>query len=145
MVRPTHSKFKLRYCKETLASFLFVTVLDDVLRRSQRDTATNRTVILCFVLMKDTLTHSFFFVPQVSHKASTRERHCYLFAACLVMVSQISLHAFISFSMFLRQVSLGRPLSRFPSGVLRRAVLGSVSSGIRHTHATVISSSSQLG
>ena len=80
-----------------------------------------------------TLTHSVFFVPQVAHKASTRERHCCRFAACLVMVSQVSVHDFISFSMVLRQVSLGRPLFRFPSGVQRRAILGSASVGIRHT------------
>ena len=78
-------------------------------------------------------THSVLFLPQVAHKTSTRERHCCRFAACLVMVSQVSPHAFISFSMVLRQVSLGRPLLRFPSGVQRMAILGSASCGIRHT------------
>ena len=58
-----------------------------------------------------TLTHLVLFMPQVVHKASTRERHCCRFAACLVMVSQVSPHAFISFSMVLRQVSLGHLFS----------------------------------
>ena len=78
-------------------------------------------------------THSVLSVLQVAHKASTRERHCCRFAACLVMVSQVSRHAFISFSMVLRQVSLARPLFRFLSGVQHRAILGNASCGIRHT------------
>ena len=72
-------------------------------------------------------------MPQVTHKTSTRERHCCQFVACLVMVSQVSPHAFISFSMVLHQVSLGRPRFRFPFGVQRMAILGSASGGIRHT------------
>ena len=71
-------------------------------------------------------------MPQVAHQASTRERHCCQFAACLVMVSQVSPHAFITFSRVLRQVSLGRPVFRFPYGAQRRAILGSASGGIRH-------------
>ena len=35
--------------------------------------------------------------------------------------------------MVLRQVSLGRPLFHFPSGVQRRAILSSASGGIQHT------------
>ena len=79
-------------------------------------------------------TNSVLFVPQVIHKASTRERHCCRFVACLVMVSQVSLHAFISVSTVLSQVSLGRLLFRFPSCVQCKAILGSASDGIRRKY-----------
>ena len=49
------------------------------------------------------------------------------------MVSKVSPHAFISFSIVLRQISLRRPLFHFPSDVLRMAILGSASGSIRHT------------
>ena len=53
------------------------------------------------------------------------------------MVSQVSLHDFISSSVVLRQVSLGRPLFCFPSGVQRRAILGSASAPVISIFSTV--------
>ena len=55
-------------------------------------------------------------------------------SACLhLFLHGLILYKSMSFSMVLRQVSLGRPRFRFPSGVQRMAILGSASGGIRHT------------
>ena len=65
--------------------------------------------------------HSVLFVPRVIHKASTRERYCYRFAACLVMVSQVCPLPSSLFPWFFARSPWERPLFRIPSCVQRRA------------------------
>ena len=69
----------------------------------------------------------------MAHKASTRERHCCLSAAHLVIVFHVRPHSFISFSTVRLHVSFGRPRLLLPSDVQRKGVLGSASGDIRHT------------
>ena len=63
------------------------------------------------------------FVLQVAHKASTRARHRCRSAETRSRRPHVQPFSFISLSTVLLQVSLGRPLFLWPSGVHRRAIL----------------------
>ena len=67
-----------------------------------------------------------------SHPLHTRHPpyHLFLSAAALSKVPQVHPCSFISFSTVRLQVSFGLPLPLFPSGVQRRAILGSDEGGI---------------
>ena len=63
------------------------------------------------------------FVLQVAHKASTRARQRCRSAETRSRRPHVQPFSFISLSTVLLQVSLGRPLFLWPSGVHRRAIL----------------------
>ena len=63
------------------------------------------------------------FVLQVAHKASTRARQWCRSAETRSRRPHVQPFSFISLSTVLLQVSLGRPLFLWPSGVHRRAIL----------------------
>ena len=63
------------------------------------------------------------FVLQVAHKASTRARQQCRSAETRSRRPHVQPFSFISLSTVLLQVSLGRPLFLWPSGVHRRAIL----------------------
>ena len=73
----------------------------------------SRLVLLLLVL----------FVLQVAHKASTRARQRCRSAETRSRRPYVQPFSFISLSTVLLQVSLGRPLFLWPSGVHRRAIL----------------------
>ena len=60
---------------------------------------------------------------QVAHKASTRARQRWRSAETRSRRPHVQPFSFISLSTVLLQVSLGRPLFLWPSGVHRRAIL----------------------
>ena len=72
-------------------------------------------------------------MPEMAHEASMRDFHFTRSWAHLLASSQVRPLSRSSFSMDLRQVSLGLPLLHFPWGIHRRAVLGSVFCDIRRT------------
>ena len=63
------------------------------------------------------------FVLQVAHKASTRARQRCRSAETRSRQPHVQPFSFISLSTVLLQVSLGRPLFLWPSGIHRRAIL----------------------
>ena len=80
-----------------------------------RRASENATCILSIYLV--------LFVLQVAHKASTRARQRCRSAETRSRRPRVQPFSFISLSAVLLQVSLGRPLFLWPSGVHRRAIL----------------------